>query len=513
MRFGLGIRAQLTAGIVLTTLAGIGLIGLMSIKIVESRSVYRKVAEAENLVGFIRTAVFKLKGPGESARTIDFIGTALKGMGVKDFQMTDGSGRVLLKDGVLPKDYGKVVSYSGGVKVNRIGGGWLSGPGEMLYVRASLVDSGRGGRVSFTLSLTGINEYMSGVRRFLLLYAVLDSVIIIAFGVYYLSRSITTPIRKLEDAATRIAGGALGERVDLYVDNEIGSLAASFNTMAERIEAEIKTMERVNRELVSTQEELLRSSTLAAVGRLAAGIAHEIGNPLGAVRGYLDILGAGGDAKEEQGEIIERAAKEVSRIDSILREFLDIARPSKSAPGPVDVNMALRDTIATLDAHSEVANVRITTALADDLPPVMIDEGKLRQVFLNLLINALQSLDETRAMNMVTVETCVLREPLDMRDMLMRRSTDWPVSGTDNPEEKEYVVIRVTDTGRGVSDEDAKKIFDPFFTTKEVGKGTGLGLFVSESIIKTYGGEIGFKSSIAEGSTFTVKLPLARLPS
>jgi signal transduction histidine kinase len=512
MRFDLGIRAQLTAGIVLTTLAGIGLIGLMSIKIVESRSVYWKVAEAENLVGLIRTAVFKLKGPGKSARAIDFIGTALKGMGVKDFQMTDGSGRVLLKDGALPKDYGKVVSYSGGVKVNRVGGGWLSGPGEMLYVRAGLASSGSGGSVSFTLSLTGINEDMSGVRRFLLLYAVLDSVIIIAFGVYYLSRSITTPIRKLEDAATRIAGGMLGERVDLYVDNEIGSLAASFNTMAERIEAEIKTMERVNRELVSTQEELLRSSTLAAVGRLAAGIAHEIGNPLGAVRGYLDILG--GDAKEERGEIIERAAKEVSRIDSILREFLDMARPSNGAPGPVDVNMVLSDTVATLDAHSEVTHVKLTTALADNLPSVMIDEGKLRQVFLNLLINAVQSLDEAGAVNMVTVETGVLREPVDMRERLMRRSTDWPISpGADGLEEKEYVVIRFTDTGRGVSDEDAKRIFDPFFTTKEVGEGTGLGLFVSESIIKTYGGVIGFKSRIAEGSTFTVKLPSARLPS
>ena len=488
---------------VLTTFAGIGLIGLLSIKIVESRSVYWKVVEADQLVGFIRGAAGKFSGPVKGSESLDFIGTALKEMGIKDFRLTDGSGRVLLKAGALPEDSGTVFSYSGGLKVNRIGGGWFSGPPEMLYV-TTVADSAKNLNITFTLPLTDIKRDMAGVRRFLLFYVILDSVIIIALGVYYLSRSITAPIRKLEVAATRIAGGMRGERVELRVDNEIGSLAASFNTMSERIEAEIMDMERVNIELVSTQEELLRSSTLAAVGTLAAGIAHEIGNPLGAVRGYMDILARGGGSKEEQSEVIERAAKEVSRIDLILREFLDIARPSKEAPGPVDVNQVLKETVATLDAHKDFGRGDVTTALAEGLPPCILHPDKLRQVFVNLLLNGLQSLDAERADNKVTVKTGLCSEPVGSIAGPLRRSSD-------RVEERGCVFISFTDTGRGVSPEDAKRIFDPFFTTKEVGSGTGLGLFVSQSIIKTYGGEIGFDSGVPSGATFTIRLPFARL--
>jgi signal transduction histidine kinase len=218
----------------------------------------------------------------------------------------------------------------------------------------------------------------------------------------------------------------------------------------------------------------------------------------------MDILTRGGSSQEEQSEVVERAAKEVSRIDSILREFLDIARPSKEAPGPLDVNRLMKDTISTLDAHKDFGRGSITTALAEDLPPVIMDEGKLRQVFLNLLLNALQSLDPAKADNKVTVKTGIIDASADSAETRMRRSSD-------RLSEKGCVFISFTDTGGGVSPEDALKIFDPFFTTKEVGAGTGLGLFVSQSIIKTYGGEVDFTSRVASGSTFTIKLPFARL--
>ena len=502
VKFTLGIRGQLIAGIVLTTLAGIALIGLLAIKIVESRSVYWKVAEADHLVAFIRAAAVKESDSADTPQSLDFIGTALRDMGVKDFRLASSSGQLLLEGGALPEDTGTVLSYSGGLEVNRIGGGVFSGPPEMLYVKTT-TGVARGINITFALPLTDIKRDMAGVRRFLFFYVILDSVIIVAFGLYYLSRSITGPIRRLEVAATRIAGGEYSERVDLSVDNEIGSLAASFNTMAERIEAEIVEMERVNTELVSTQEELLRSSTLAAVGRLAAGIAHEIGNPLGAVRGYMDILGSGGDLSEEQSEVVDRAAKEVSRIDSILREFLDIARPSKEAPGPVDVNSLMEDTVSTLDAHKEFSMGSVSMELTPGLPPVVMDAGKLRQVFLNLLLNALQSLDETKPDNAVTVKTGLSDDRADNAMGPLRRSSD-------RVEDRGCVFISVTDTGTGVSAEDAQKIFGPFFTTKEVGAGTGLGLFVSQGIIRTYGGEIDLSSGEGSGSTFTVRLPFAR---
>ena len=280
--------------------------------------------------------------------------------------------------------------------------------------------------------------------------------------------------------------------------------------MAERLEAEIKSLERVNLELVSTQEELLRSSTLAAVGRLAAGIAHEIGNPLGAVRGYLDILSKGLPAGGEDKEMAERASKEVERIDSIVREFLDIARPSKKPSVPVDVNRVVEETVSAVALHRDFSGVKTRLSLADGLPAVAIDEGKLRQVFMNLLLNAAQSMEGAGEGAAADGERFVLvRTSAERRSEAPRhgRRKDDPFVEGAFQAEKEFVVIRFTDTGSGVSVEDAEKIFDPFYTTKEVGKGSGLGLFISQSIIKTYGGRISFEQADSTGSTFTVTLP------
>lgn len=508
MNRSLGIRTQLTAGIVLTTLAGIGLIGLLSIRIVENNAVYWRIGEAEKIVRIIRTAVNRPDYRSDDPETFRFAAGALKEIGVSDFRLTDDAGRILASGGALPADNGEELPSPGLVKVKRVGGKWFQGPGDMLYISAPLDVLGRGkGTVAFTVPLTEIKEDMAVAKKFLLFYALLDSIIIIAFGVFFLSRSIITPINKLEEAAKRIAGGMLGERAKVDVDNEVGSLASSFNIMADRLESEIKSLERVNNELVSTQEELLRSSTLAAVGRLAAGIAHEIGNPLGAVRGYMDILSSGATDKDEEKEILERASMEISRIDFIVREFLEISRPSKKTADFVDVNGLLEETVSTVTVHKDLAGIKMDMVLKNDLPRVLIDERKLRQVFVNLLINAAHSMDGKTGPRTITVETAVEKRALE-RNLRKRRKDDLLLAASAEALPlQEYVVIRFTDAGCGISEEDAKRIFDPFFTTKDVGKGTGLGLFVSQGIIKAYGGEIKLKTEAGVGSTFSVALP------
>jgi two-component system, NtrC family, sensor kinase len=507
MNRSIGIRTQLMAGIVLTTLAGIGLIGLLSIKIVENNAVYWRIGEAEKVARIIRIAVDR-DGRGDEAVGLRLAQGALKEIGVRDFRFTDGAGRILASNGAMPANNGEPMPSPGLIRVSRAGGGWFKGPGDMLFISAPLGDEGRGkGLVEFAVPLAEIREDTAVARRFLLLYAFLDSAIIIAFGVFFLSRSIITPINKLEEAAERIAGGKLGERADVAVDNEVGSLASSFNTMADRLESEIKSLERVNNELVSTQEELLRSSTLAAVGSLAAGIAHEIGNPLGAVRGYLDILSSGAADKDEEKEILERASREISRIDFIVREFLEISRPSKKKADHVDVNALIEETVSTLTVHKDLSGIKMDMLLKKDLPRVLIDERKLRQVFVNLLINAAHSMENKEGLMIITIETVVEKRAVE-RGRRKRRKDD-PVMGkfSEATPAHEYVVISFTDTGRGISEEDAGKVFDPFFTTKDVGKGTGLGLFVSQGIIKAYGGEIKLKTEAGVGSTFSVALP------
>lgn len=516
MKFTLGIRSQLGAGIILTTLAGIGLIGLLSVKIVEMRSVDWKIREAENTARFVRFIFARLPVAGQAKedalRKAALAAEALKQAGINAFSFTDTSGRELLKEGFSArKEAGDQIFSSQGVKISKIGGGWFSGgAGEALRVTASLdTFAQKNGNVVFDVSLADVNQDVALVRRFVLAYALLDSVIIIAIGFYFLSKAIINPIKKLDDAATRIAAGALGERADVAVENEVGSLAASFNRMAGRVETEIKRLERANLDLVNAEDELLRSRTLAAMGCLSAGIAHEIGNPLGALQGYLDILEKGGADRDGERDIIRRMIMEAGRIDSIVREFLELARPSAKAVAAVDVNALLKDTVAGLEMHREFKPVKVDMTLQDRMPPVFIDEGKLRQVFINLLLNAAQAMSGMDSSVGITVETGVEKEPVDPA-RFRRRITDTP-SGpeAEGAPVREFVFIRFADRGPGISDGDAEKIFNPFFTTKDVGKGTGLGLFVSQGIIKSYGGEITFKTAMGEGTVFTVRLPLS----
>jgi signal transduction histidine kinase len=195
--------------------------------------------------------------------------------------------------------------------------------------------------------------------------------------------------------------------------------------MAGRLEDEIKSLERVNLELITMQEELLRSSTLAAVGRLAAGIAHEIGNPLGALNGYLEILSKGPLDQAEQKEMIERAGRESERIDSIVRDFLEVARPAKRAAVKVDLNALLQETISALSVRADFNGVSASVAFGE-VPPVMADEGKLRQVFSNLLINAAQAM-EGMDKKTITVSTMAEARPAP----LIRQEKERPASRQD----------------------------------------------------------------------------------
>ncbi len=509
MNLRLGIRAQLGLGIALITLAGVGFMGLMSIKIVEDKALYWKAREAGRTARMVRASMTRLGPWPDEKKALGLLGVVMREAGVSGYTLRASSGLVLAKKGELPREKARPLMLLDDIRVGRIGGGWLRGPGRLLYVSTVLRGGGViDGRLDFTVSLADINAELAGVKKFLIAYIILDSAIIIGFGFFFLSGSIINPIRRLTEAASRIAGGSFGERVDIKSDNEIGVMAASFNKMAGRIEEEIKTLERVNKELVSAQEEVLRSSTLAAVGRLAAGIAHEIGNPLGAVGGYLQILERGSLDSGDEKDIIKRAGREVARIDAILREFLEFSRSGKKAMEPVDVNALIEESISGLAGHRDFEGVSVKTSLAADLPPVIMNEGKLRQVFVNLLVNAAQAMSSLEGPREISVRTEVKKVPVKGAN-LRRRKDDKPL----RPGEKvyrEYVFVSIGDRGTGIGEEDAMRIFEPFYTTKEVGKGTGLGLFVSKSILTTYGGEIEFESEVGKGSTFTVRLPCRR---
>ncbi len=295
------------------------------------------------------------------------------------------------------------------------------------------------------LRMTQANYPLEVVRKWMLLYIVLDSLVLIAFGSYLISRIIVRPLKNMVRATERIAEGDLEHQVEVPGENEMGMLARSFNRMVERLkenkgllEEHIQSLEKLNQELKLTQEELIRSEKLATVGRLAAGVAHEIGNPVGAILGYAEILLKGG-GEEERQELLRRIEAEINRINKIVRDLLDLARPSKTSMEEVDAKQVVEDCISLLSSQKVLNGIEVDLEFGDGLPPITADRDRLHQVMVNLLLNAADAMPGGGELT-INVGADVSVGPY---------KGDAKRSGEEVG--KEFLEITVSDTGKGVS--------------------------------------------------------------
>ncbi len=243
---------------------------------------------------------------------------------------------------------------------------------------------------------------------------------------------------------------------------------------------------RLYAELRASHIMLTRSDRLAAVGTLAAGIAHEIRNPLVAVQTFVQLLPERLDDPEFRTTFAQLTASELERVSSLINDLLTFARPAPVRPGSVQINDLAEQVVRLLGGQAKKKGVVLATRLARELPPFPVDPEQIKQVFMNLVLNALQA---TSAGGTVTVATSLLR----------------------GPDGHEYCTLEVQDTGEGIPAEHKEEIFDPFFTTKTAG--TGLGLFITHQIIREHGGSIDVESTVGQGTRVLARLPLAGLPS
>jgi signal transduction histidine kinase len=286
-------------------------------------------------------------------------------------------------------------------------------------------------------------------------------------------------------------------------DNELSRLSKSLNVMLSRISADkeklrstVQSLEQANHELKKAQQEIIRAEKLASVGRLSAGIAHEIGNPIGIVIGYLDLLKQTDVTDEEQVEYIQRAEEEIERINTIIRQLLEVSRPSNMGRTTVAVHDLIEDLAHVLRMQPLLSGIALTLDLNSAEHTVWADANQLRQVFLNLIINAADAInsDSKEVEGRVTIGTRLI-------------SDDDPDLGQSS----DCLEISFTDNGSGIAEESLGNIFDPFFTTKDPGKGTGLGLSVSFTIIESLGGKMTGVSQEGNGTTMIISLPLRTL--
>ena len=334
----------------------------------------------------------------------------------------------------------------------------------------------------------------------------LGFIVIAALSVgFFVHRLVYVPLRDLETGARRLSTGNLEQTIPVRSEDEFGQLAASFNAMTVALrnsQSELRewghTLEQKvakrTQELRVAEAETARTEKLASVGLLAAGIAHELNNPLTGVLTFTSLLRKKMPDGSADAEDLDLVIRETKRCATIIRRLLDFAREKAPEKKFTDLNQVIEETARIIERPASFRDIEIAMDLDRDLPPVWVDADLIKQVIMNMLVNAQHAIEHE---GNITVRS---------------RRFPQPKSSEPGIEPVPMVEISIIDTGCGIPEKNLKRIFDPFFTSKEVGKGTGLGLSVSHGIVRAHGGAIEVESTVGKGSTFRIYLPLEPPP-
>lgn len=352
------------------------------------------------------------------------------------------------------------------------------------------------GAITISAPLAPMYEMLRKSEKKVLIYILFNTIILVLFGFYLLSRTVVKPIHRLLHITDRFREGEPFPSFGDSPRNEIGHLFSSLNRMLNRLEenkkelrAHVSSLERANQEIKKVQEEIIRSEKAASLGRLATGVAHEIGNPIGIILGYLELLKGEGLEEEERKDFLDRVESELARIHRIIKQLLDFSRPSSGEKKKGNIHEMIMETVNMLKPHPMMADIEVKTLLNAARDKVWAPPDQLRQVFLNIIMNSADAMQDDRPTDGNSLEK-LLRIDTQNRD--------------------DSIEIRFADTGKGIPQKELVHIFDPFYTTKEPGKGTGLGLSVCYRIIEELGGSIRAESSPGGGATVIVVIPLCQ---
>jgi signal transduction histidine kinase len=470
VRRWLGIRGRLILNVLTLVALSLWLLGVMLLR----QSGAFLAAEQQGRGRAIATAVEKALGPllggaplvaGRHQEAVgELLDSLLLDPSIQAIALCDGTGRPFVSSGA-----------GAACRPPEDGGAWVYPvqlPGSAPATVSVLFSSRDSGRRTAYAHLQ------------VMVQLGITALVLVLFLHLLLSVTVVGPIRRLAQESERIASGDLERPVEPGRPDEIGDLAAAFDAMRVRLRAareldgaRIEELRVAHADLVAKEAELVRSERLAAIGGVAAGVAHEVGNPLGAVTGYLAMLRGGALAPEEASECLERTEREVARINRIMLDLLNWARPPRLDWADVDLNALMRDLALHLAAQPDARGVALRLALAEGLPAVRADYHRARQMFLNLALNAVQALDGAGTLTLAT----------------FRPETAGRGAGA-----------RVVDDGPGIAPEVAAHLFEPFTTAGKGGRGTGLGLAICRRTAEELGATIDVESAPGAGTTFTV---------
>ena len=370
---------------------------------------------------------------------------------------------------------------------------------ELLFNMAFLAAAALLLGVGTILAVGALAPQASPGTSFLLVLGIVavDLLIFIAFGRYVVTRHVLRPVARLMEVADAVTAGDLAARAP---DAE----TRDFAILAERIN-------RMTDSLLDAQGQLVRSEKLAGVGRLAAGVAHEVGNPLGALGTYMEVL----QRRGADPEVIGGVRRELERIDRIVRGLLDFARPRDDSLQPVDAGFVAQTAFDLLRSQGALKRVQATLDLADGLPRMRGRAHALEQALVNLVLNAVDATPSPDGRVVVGVRAWAFdpgaaappRRTTDPPQALFARAPARRPSRVDIAAGQPGVLLFVADAGPGVPVEQRTKIFEPFYTTKEPGRGTGLGLAIVARDVDEMGGVIWVETAREGGAVFKMFFP------
>lgn len=486
----LGLRVEILFNILFLTAVAMLLIGIIAFKVTERFALQGRIDGTRSIISAFE-ALYSENGDVETG--IGFLKSVLEpgAWGV----ISDGEKRRLFHTGSAksePKSITEPIILdamkSGRTAIDIEG---YNLPPFSFYkgfkIASPLKKVGRGEGVIFLYQpLFSMEKNIMLGQRLIAIWIILDLIVIALFGGYILSRRVVRPVHELIKTTEEIGRGKFPVSRNSGGVKEINQLYKALRKMYDEIEhsktklrESIQALKDSNETLIGTQRELVASEKLASLGKLAAGVAHEIGNPLSAIQGYIEVLKKGAALRDEQKErFLGNIEKEIGRIDSIIRSLLDYSRPKSFQLKKVDVNDVIKDTVEIVRNQGLLNGIAFRLKLSPEPAFIEVDSNQFAQVLINLILNAKDA---------ITHDGMIL------------------ISSQKSPDD--MVEIKVEDNGAGIPKEISDKIFDPFFTTKEPGKGTGLGLSVSQRIVQLFGGKISVESEPGRGAVFKITFP------
>jgi signal transduction histidine kinase len=359
-------------------------------------------------------------------------------------------------------------------------------------------DSTSHGSIAIIRSLEQVSISIRKAQKVFFAYLAINILVFTTIGFTRLVHLVIKPIKRLStlaDSRTDLDDNSFFQGEGL---GEFTQLSLSLNRLVTRIDGDkhelrstVASLKQANEELQRNRDEMIRAEKLASIGRLSAGLAHEIGNPLGIIQGYIDLLADDSLSDKDRQTFSTRATVELNRINNLIRNLLDLSRsPIASSVEKIDIHTLLNDLISSIRIRNTKCSIDYSTELNAAESEITIDCDGLRQVFLNCMLNSIDAIEEADNIKNGTISLTTI-----------------------NDSDNKNIIITLTDNGTGIHPDHQDAIFDPFFTTKEVGKGTGLGLAVAHSLVEKSGGQITILSTDYSGTKITITLPLTKIDS